>query len=179
MRFDLISINVKHFFLITAFLWCSFSIGQSILLPSDNIRIAFDKQYPGKKPIWVLVYGKNDDDIRFVANFKTVSNIKAEAVYDVSANFLSYKEPFSSAKLPKNALLYLDTNYSNVPNSKSNTKTKSRAKPKTIVVPLREAYCVVDAKNNTTYEVMVKKDKKNYNLIFDSEGTPTKIIKMK
>lgn len=170
---------MKHFFLITAFLWYSFSIGQSILLPSDNIRIAFEKQYPGKKPIWFLKYGNTDDNVLFIANFKTASNNKAEAIYDSLGNFLSYKEPFSSVKLPKAGQLYLDANYPNIPSSKPKSKSKSKTKSKTVTVPSRETYRTVDAKNKTTYEVIVKKDKIDYNLIFDSEGNPIKIIRIR
>lgn len=141
--------------------------------------MAFEKHYPGKKPIWFLKYGNSEDDVLFVANFITISNTKAEAVYDGLGNFLSYKEQFSSAKLPKVGQLYLDVNYPNLPSSKPKTKSKSKSKSKTVTIPLREAYCIVDAKNKTTYEVMVKKDKINYNLIFDSDGNPIKIIRIR
>lgn len=164
---------MKNLFLFTAFLCCSFLMGQSILLPSEDIRKAFEKQYPKKKPIWSIEYGKNEDDINFAAKFTAMANTWAYAVYDSNGNFKSYKEQISSAKLPKNALVYLDINYP----VKSNPKSKSKSKDKA-TVPVREAYSAVDAENTTTYEVKALKDGKNYNLIFDTEGNLIKTIQI-
>lgn len=165
---------MKKLLLFTAFLCFNFLIGQqSILLPSENIIKEFEKQYPQKKPIWSMEYGKNDNDIYFAAKFTIAAKTQAYAVYDSDGNFKTYKEQISSAKLPKNGLVYLDTNYPVKSISKSKSKSKAKA-----TVPVREAYYAVDAKNKTTYEVKVVKNKKNYNLIFDEEGNLIKIIQI-
>ncbi|KRB59842.1 hypothetical protein [Flavobacterium sp. Root186] len=165
---------MKKLLLFTTFLCCNFLIGQSILLPSENIVKAFEKQYPQKKPIWSMEYGKDENDINFAAKFTTAAKTQAYAVYDSDGNFKTYKEQISNAKLPKNIQLYLDTNYPVKTNSKSKVKTKS----KTVPAAVREAYSVVDAKNKATYEVRVKKDGKDYNLIFDPEGNLIKRIQI-
>lgn len=164
---------MKKLLLFTAFLCFNFLIGQqSILLPSENIVKAFEKQYPQKRPIWSMEYGKNENDINFAAKFTTTANTQAYAVYDSNGNFKSYKEQISSVKLPKNVQLYLDTNYPVKSSLKSKTKSKAKA------APVREAYSVVDAKNKTTYEVKAVKDGKNYNLIFDTDGNLIKTIQI-
>lgn len=163
---------MKNRFLFLVILCCNFLVAQSILLPSENIVKAFDNQYPQKKPIWSMEYGKSNDDIRFVAKFKATGNTQAYAVYDSNGSFKSYKEQIASSQLPKNAMTYLDTNYPIKPNPKSKSKSK------TVSVPVREAYSVVDAKNKTTYEVKVKKEGKNYSLIFDIEGNLIKTIEI-
>ena len=163
---------MKKLLLFTTFLCCNFLIGQhSILLPSENIVKAFEKQYPQKKPIWSMEYG-NEDHISFAAKFTTAAKTHAYAVYDSDGNFKTYKEQISSTKLPKNIQHYLDTNYAVKTNSKSKFKTKS------VPATVREAYSVVDAKHKATYEVRVKKDGKNYNLIFDTEGNLIKRIQI-
>ncbi|SEP08649.1 hypothetical protein SAMN05444671_4434 [Flavobacterium sp. CF108] len=169
---------MKKILLFTAFLCFNFLIGQqSILLPSENIVKAFEKQYPQKKPIWSMEYGKNESDIYFAAKFKTAANTQAYAVYDSDGNFKTYKEQISSAKLPKAIQTYLDANYSvkSTSTSKSKSKSKSKAKPTAAV---REAYSALDAKNKATYEVKAAKDGKNYNLIFDEEGNLIKTIQI-
>lgn len=169
---------MKKLLLCTAFLCFNFLIGQqSILLPTENIVKAFEKQYPQKKPIWSMEYGKNENDIYFAAKFTTEVKTQAYAVYDSDGNFKKYKEQISSTKLPKNAQDYLDTNYPVKSTSSSKSKSKSKSKTKA-TVPVREAYSAVDAKNKTTYEVKAVKDGKNYNLIFDEEGNLIKTIQI-
>ncbi|MBF4516694.1 hypothetical protein IRZ71_10075 [Flavobacterium sp. ANB] len=169
---------MKNFFLFIAFLYCHFLIAQSILQPTENIRLAFEKQYPQKKPYWTMEYGKNENDIRFAAKFTTTAKTQAYAVYDSDANLKLYKEQISTDKLPKDAQLYLDANYPVKSNSKPSSKSKTKTKTKAVVVTARESYSVVDAKNKTTYEVRTKKDGKNYNLIFDTEGNLIKTIEI-
>ncbi|CAC9973171.1 hypothetical protein [Flavobacterium panici] len=167
---------MKNFYLFTAFLCFNFLIGQqSILLPSEKTVKAFEKQYPQKKPIWSMEYGKTENDIYFAAKFTVAVKTQAYAVYDSDGNFKKYKEQISSAKIPQNAQVYLDSNYPIKSNSKS--KSKSKTKAKAVVLP-REAYSVLDAKNKTTYEVKAVKEGKNYNLIFDEEGNLIKTIQI-
>ena len=126
---------MKFFYLFTAFLCFNFLIGQqSILLPSEKTVKAFEKQYPQKKPIWSMEYGKNENDINFAAKFTIAAKTQAYAVYDSDGNFKKYKEQISSAKLPKNGQTYLDTNYP----VKSSSKSKSKSKNK-MAVAVREA----------------------------------------
>lgn len=176
--FNFINITMKKLLLFKTLLCFNFLIGQqSILLPSENIVKAFEKQYPQKKPIWSMEYGKNENDIYFAAKFTTTGKTQAYAVYDSDANFKAYKEQISSAKLPQAVLAYLDANYpaKSSSKSKSKSKTKTKAAP---AAPVREAYSVVDAKNKTTYEVKAVKDGKNYNLIFDTDGNLIKTIQI-
>jgi hypothetical protein len=164
---------MKKLLLFTTFLCCNFLIGQqSTLLPSENIVKAFEKQYPQKKPIWSMEFGKDENDINFEAKFTTAAKTQAYVTYDSDGNFKTYKEQISSAKLPKNIQLYLDTNYP------VKTSPKSKVKTKAVPVTVREAYSVIDAKNKATYEVRVKKDGENYNLIFDTEGNLIKRIQI-
>lgn len=175
--FNFYKYTMRKFYLFVAFLCCKVLFGQAILLPSENIRSAFEKQYPQKKPIWTMEYGKNVDDIYFAAKFAVAAKTQAYAVYDSDGNFKTYKEQISSSKLPKEAQVYLDANYP----VKSNAKPKSKSKAKTKAAPVataREAYSVVDAKNKATYEVRTVKDGKNYNLIFDTEGNLIKTIQI-
>ncbi|WP_343694579.1 hypothetical protein [Flavobacterium sp.] len=151
-------------------------MSQSILLPSENIIKAFEKQYPKKNPNWSMQYGAKEDDITFIAKFKATGNTQAYAVYESNGNFKAYKEQIPGSKLPKEIQAYLDANYPIKSNTKS--KTKSKVKVKTPAVPAREAYSVVDAKNKMTYEVKTKKDGKNYSLLFDTEGNLIKTIQI-
>ncbi|WP_291148665.1 hypothetical protein [Flavobacterium sp. UBA7680] len=164
---------MKNFYLFACLVCCNFMIGQAILLPSETIRTAFEQQFPRKKQIWTMEYGKNENDIRFVAKFIAAAKTQAYAVYESDGTFKSYKEQIPSAKLPQNAQVYLDANYPIKANAKP--KSKSKAVPAATV---REAYSVVDAKNRTTYEVRAVKDGKNYNLIFDQEGNLIKTIQI-
>ncbi|SHH72240.1 hypothetical protein SAMN05443663_11091 [Flavobacterium defluvii] len=163
------------------YLCCSFLSAQtSMLQPSETIKAAFTKQYPKKNPYWTMEMGKNDSDIRFVAKFITNAKTQAYAVYDSDGNLKAYKESISSAKLPKNIQVYLNANYLEQPKPVSNTKSKSKAKikAKVVNVPIKEAYSVVDDKNNKTYEVKAKKEGKNFNLVFDAEGNLIRTIQL-
>lgn len=132
-----------------AFLWCSILLGQSILLPSENIEMAFKKQYPAKKPIWNIEYGTADDDIRFIAKFTEKNNTNAFAVYNSDATLTAYKVQILIEKLPQPARIYLTKNY---------------------LKGIKQILSVVADKNVTTYETEVVKDKKKYTIVFDKNG---------
>ncbi|WP_431242091.1 hypothetical protein ACQ9BO_19440 [Flavobacterium sp. P21] len=100
----------------------------------------------------------------------------AFAIYDSQGNFKYYKEQITSAKLPKSVHFYLDANYRT--NVAYKEKSKFKSKTKSFPVTLREIYSVLDAENEITYEVKVKKEGKNYNLIFDKDGNLTRRIVM-
>ncbi|MEN2398816.1 hypothetical protein GKZ90_0003475 [Flavobacterium sp. MC2016-06] len=141
---------MKNLFVITSLLWCSFLLAQqSILQPPENIKLAFEKQYPKKKPIWSLELGNNDNDIKFIASFIQSPNVKAVAVYDNKGAFKAYKAQILMTKLPKNTIKYLAKEY-----------------PKSV----KQTLSVVDDKNVETYEVVAIKDKKYYKIIFDKSG---------
>lgn len=170
---------MKNILLIIAFLYSSLIIGQNgILVPPDNILKAFEKQYPQKKATWSMEYGQKEDDINFEAKFNVAKKTTGYALYDQRGVFKSYKELMSSTKLPKNAQVYLDTNYPVKSNSKAKTKSKSKAKSKAVAAPVREVFNVVDAQGKTRYEVKTKKDNKTYNVIFDAEGNFVKTIQI-
>lgn len=172
--------KMKSFFLTLSILCCSVLMGQSMLQPSKNIRVAFEKQYPNKKPYWTMEFGNSETDIKFSAKFMTSAKTQAYAIYDDKGNFKAYKEQISSAKLPKNIQLYLNANYLEKakPLSKSKLKSKGKSKAKVINVSIKEAYSVINDKNNKTYEVKAKKEGKNYNLVFDTEGNLLKTIQL-
>ncbi|KAF2511432.1 hypothetical protein EYY60_08345 [Flavobacterium zhairuonense] len=167
---------MKNIYLSLCVFYSTLSIGQSILLPSENIRNAFEKQYPKKKPVWTIVFSKSETDVNFAAKFMSKPKTLAFTIYDSQGNFKDYKEQITSAKLPKSAHLYLDTNYRT--NIASKEKSKSKSKTKSVPLTLGEMYSVLDAENEITYEVKVKKEGKNYNLIFDKDGNLTKTIVM-
>lgn len=145
---------MKNILLLMAFLYTSLFMGQNaLLLPSENIIAAFEKQYPNKKPVWTLEYGKNDE-IKFVAEFKGTDKTKEYAIYNSDGTFKAYKKSIPISKLPLNAQNYIKKNYP------SKGKVKSTG----------EILAMIDDKNNETYIVEVKKDKKLYNIVFDKEG---------
>ncbi|WP_431242092.1 hypothetical protein ACQ9BO_19445 [Flavobacterium sp. P21] len=58
---------MKNIYLFLFLFNVTLSVGQSILLPSENIRNAFEKQYSKKKPVWTVVFGKNETDVNFAS----------------------------------------------------------------------------------------------------------------
>lgn len=151
---------MKNIFLFTAFLFSTFLIGQNsgVLVPPESVRMAFEKQYPKKTVIiWSMEYGETDDDIKFEAKFNETPQTKGYALYDGKGNFKSYKVQIILAKLPKNGQVYLKKNYP------INAKTKLN--------PVKQIFLVQNDKNETRYEAGVIKDKKNYNVVFDKDGT--------
>ncbi|MBS7256586.1 hypothetical protein [Flavobacterium branchiicola] len=164
---------MKNVLLFGAFLYCSLTMCQNgVLVPPDNVIMAFEKQYPNNKQrTWTIEYG-TDDETRFEAKFKTAAKTTGYALYDQYGVFKSYKEQVTNTKLPKNAQLYLDSNFS--------VKTKSKRKSKIIAKPIaRETFSVIDAKNKLLYEVGVKKEGKNYHLFFDEQGNYIRTVQIK
>ncbi|OIV39874.1 hypothetical protein [Flavobacterium johnsoniae] len=61
---------MKNIFLAGAFLWCGLLLAQnSLVVPPQNIRTAFENQYPKKKAVWDIEYSGKSDDIIFEAQF--------------------------------------------------------------------------------------------------------------
>ncbi len=151
---------------------------KGILVPPDGVKAAFEKQYPKKNPVWSIEYGNSDMDTRFEAQFKTTGKAIGYALYDQNGTFKSYRELIPYAKLTKEAQVYLDANYPIKAAGKSgpkSKKSKSKAKPAS---PARIVYSIVNAQNITKYAVAIKKDKKNYNAMFDQDGKFLKLIEI-
>ncbi len=149
--------TMKNVFLTFTFLCSSFLIAQEgtnmkkIITPPEQVRLAFEKEYQGKVPVWSEEYvGDDADEIRFEARYNVNSTTKAVAVYDNLGNMKAYELQIAFRDLPIKAQTYLKKNY------------KAKA--------IREIAMVVDDKNKTTYEVGVTKDTKFYDIVFDKEG---------
>ncbi|MFD2941575.1 hypothetical protein [Flavobacterium notoginsengisoli] len=148
---------MKNVFLIFTFLCSSFVIAQEginmkkVITPPEQVRLAFEKEYPGKVPVWSEEYvGDDNDEIRYEARYNVNTTTKALAIYDNLGNMKAYELQIPLSKLPPKAQAYLKKNYS----------------PKAI----REIAMVVDYKNMTTYEVGITKDAKFYDIQFDKDG---------
>jgi hypothetical protein len=142
---------MKNIFLAGAFLWCGLLLAQnSLVVPPQNIRTAFENQYPKKKAVWDIEYSGKSDDIIFEAQFNETAKTIAFARYDKDGLFKAYKVQILLNKLPQKAQTYLKKNYS----------TKS----------YRQFFSVVNDLNVNTYEANVIKDAKFYSLNFDKNG---------
>ncbi|WP_281310006.1 PepSY-like domain-containing protein [Flavobacterium flavigenum] len=121
------------------------------VIPPELVKAAFEKEYPGKIPVWSEEYvGDDNDEIRYEAKYNVNNTTKALAIYDNSGNMKAYELQIPLSKLPPKAQTYLKKNYP--------AKT------------IKEITVVVDDKNKTTYEVGIEKDSKFYDLIFDKNG---------
>ncbi|KFF03365.1 hypothetical protein [Flavobacterium reichenbachii] len=143
---------MKNYFLLITFLFCSSIIAQnSLLLPPENVQMAFKNKYPSKIPIWSIEYSNNQkEEVEFEAQFAETSGIKACAVYDQSGAFKAYKVPIQLNKLPKKVQIYLKKNYT--------------------LKFIKEILNVLDDKNASSYSVSLRKNAKLYRLIFDANG---------
>ncbi|WP_264538044.1 PepSY-like domain-containing protein [Flavobacterium sp. N1736] len=121
------------------------------ITPPEKVRFTFEKEYPNKKPIWAIDYvGDDNDEIRYEAKFKTDTNAEALAVYDNLGILKAYELQIPLSQLPQKAQAYLKKNY------------PAKA--------VREIAAVVDYKNKTTYEVIIEKESKFYDVVFDKNG---------
>lgn len=143
---------MKSLFVSIAFFYSIFLIGQtSVVTPPEIVRMAFEKQYPNKKPVWSLEYvGDDNDEIRYEAKYNATTTTKALAVYDNLGVLKAYELQIPLSQLPVKAQNYLKKNYT--------------------AKAIREIAVVVDDKNKTTYEVGVTKDNKFYDIQFDKDG---------
>jgi len=121
------------------------------ITPPEKVLFTFQKEYPNKVPVWAMEYvGDDNDEVRYEAKFKTDTNAEALAVYDNLGVLKAYELQIPLSQLPSKAQAYLKKNYP----------------PKAI----KEIAVVVDYKNKTTYEVMVEKDSRFYDVVFDKNG---------
>lgn len=124
---------------------------KKVVTPPEKVKYAFEKEYPGKVPVWALEYvGDDNDEIRYEARYNVNATTKALAIYDDLGNLKAYELQIPLNKLPQRAQTYLKKNY--LPNA------------------IREIAVVVDYKNKTTYEVGIEKDSKFYDVQFDQNG---------
>lgn len=143
---------MKSLFVSIAFFYSIFLIAQTdVVTPPEIVRMAFEKEYPNKKPVWSLEYvGDDNDEIRYEAKFNSTTTTKALAVYDNLGVLKAYEMQIPLSQLPVKAQNYLKKNY------------PAKA--------IKEIAVVVDDKNKTTYEVGVEKDSKFYDVVFDKNG---------
>ncbi|WP_428232254.1 PepSY domain-containing protein [Flavobacterium sp.] len=148
---------MKNLFFIIAFLYSTLIIGQneiepnSVVTPPEKVLYTFQKEYPGKVPVWAMKYvGDDDDEIRYEAKFKMNPTTEVLAVYDNLGALKAFESQIPLGKLPARAQAYLKKNY------------PAKA--------IKEIAVVVDDKNKTTYEVGIQKDSKFYDVVFDKNG---------
>lgn len=148
---------MKNVFLTLTFLYSSFIIAQEgtnmkkVVTPPELVKVAFEKEYPGKVPVWSEEYvGDDEDEIRFEAKYNVTNTTKAVAIYDNLGNMKAYELQIPFSQLPPKSQAYLKKNYT----------------PKAI----QEVAMVVDDKKKTTYEVGVTKDTRFYDVVFDKDG---------
>lgn len=148
---------MKNIFFVITFLCSSFLIGQNgvspdkIVTPPEKVLYTFQKEYPGKVPVWTMKYvGDDDDEIRYEAKYVTDKKTKALAVYDNLGVLKAYELQIPLSQLPQKAQAYLKKNY---PAS-----------------AIKEIAVVVDDKSKTTYEVGIQKDSRFYDVVFDKNG---------
>jgi len=148
---------MKNVFLTFTFLCSSSLIAQEgtnmkkVVTPPEVVRLAFEKEYPGKVPVWAEEYvGDDNDEIRYEAQYNVNNTTKALAVYDNLGAMKAYELQIPLSQLPPKAQAYLKKNY------------PAKA--------IREIAVVVDYKKITTYEVGIEKDAKFYDIQFDKDG---------
>ncbi|SFD21349.1 PepSY-like domain-containing protein [Flavobacterium phragmitis] len=148
---------MKNVFLIFTFLCSSFLIAQEgtnmkkVITPPEQVRLAFEKEYPGKVPVWAEEYvGDDNDEVRYEARYNVDSKTKALAIYDNLGNMKAYELQIPLSQLPAKAQAYLKKNY------------PAKA--------IREIAVVVDYNKITTYEVGITKEDKFYDIQFDKDG---------
>ncbi|OXA78551.1 hypothetical protein SAMN05444397_10940 [Flavobacterium aquidurense] len=121
------------------------------ITPPEKVLFTFQKEYPNKIPVWSMEYvGDDNDEVRYEAKFKTDKNQEALAVYDNLGILKAYELQIPLSQLPAKAQAYLKKNYA--------------------AKAIKEIAVVVDYKNKTTYEVMVEKDSRFYDVVFDKNG---------
>ena len=148
---------MKNVFLTFAFLCTSFLLAQEgttmkkVVTPPEKVKLAFEKEYPGKTAVWSEEYvGDDNDEIRYEAKYNVNNTTKALAVYDNLGNMKAYELQIPLSQLPPKAQAYLKKNYA--------------------AKAIREIAVVVDYKKITTYEVGIEKDAKFYDIQFDKDG---------
>jgi hypothetical protein len=148
---------MKNVFIAVLFLFSGFLLAQEgtnmkeKITPPEKVLFTFQKEYPNKVPVWAMEYvGDDNDEVRYEAKFKTDTNQEALAVYDNLGVLKAYELQILLSQLPAKAQTYLKKNYP--------------------LKAIKEVAVVVDYKNKTTFEVMVEKDSRFYDVVFDKNG---------
>jgi hypothetical protein len=148
---------MRKIFLTLIFLYSGILMAQTVVTPNNivtpplKILETFQKEYPGKTAVWTLTYvGDDDDEIRYEGKFNATKTSKALAVYDNLGTLKAYELEIPLSQLPQKAQAYLKKNY------------PAKA--------IHEIAVVVDDKSKTTYEVVIVKDSKFYDVVFDKNG---------
>lgn len=148
---------MKNVFLIAVFLCSSFLMAQEgtnmkkVVTPPEKVKFTFEKEYPGKVPVWSEEYvGDDNDEVRYEAKYNVDKKTKATAIYDNLGVLKAYELQIPLNKLPQAAQTYLKKNYA--------------------AKAVKEIALVVDYQNKTTYEVGAEKDNKFYDVVFDKDG---------
>lgn len=150
--------NLITFILI---LFCSMKmVGQEKqiekIVPSIEVKTAFERDFPKEIPTWTKDFGGEDlDQIRYKAKFKTNTS-EGLAVYDNMGILKAYEVFIQKKDIPSNAVRYLNSKYEKF--------------------TIGEASKVKTAKNKTTYEVGIVRDGKFYDTVFDHNGAFLEII---
>jgi hypothetical protein len=115
-----------------------------------EVEKAFQTQYPNTVASWSQAYrGLDNDELIYEAKFKI--NKKANlAVYDKSGNLKVLQESITIMELPKNAIDYLKRRY---PYGTTKDATK-----------------VTSENKRVSYRVVVTKEEKFYDIVFDYKG---------
>ena len=109
---------------------------------------SFQKEFPNKKANWEMENG--DYEVEFKLN-----GGEASAVYDKSGHRKELEIDIRHGELPLAAMDYLKKNYPSV--------------------KITEAAKITDDKNTLTYEAEIRKNNKNYDVLFDASGKFIKI----
>ena len=126
------------------------------IIPSIEVKIAFEKDFAKEIPEWTKDFGGEDfDQIRYKAKFKTNTS-EGLAVYDNIGNLKAYEVSIQKKDIPANSINYLNKKYENF--------------------TISDASKVRNDKNEITYEVGIVRDRKFYDIVFDNNGYFLKII---
>lgn len=141
----------KNLFITIAFVSSSILFAQTIKKTAipDIVKENFSKEFPTNKANWGI------EKSNFEAEFK-MNGINTSAVYDKNGHRLELEVDMKIKELQTSILDYLKKNY---PTYK-----------------ITEAAKITNDKNVITYEAEIKKDRKSFDVLFDSEGKFTKIV---
>lgn len=121
---------------------------KKVIVPTE-VKAAFAKEFPAKKANWEM------EDSNYEAEFRMNGN-DASALYDTKGHQKALEIAINKEELPANVMLYLKKNY---PSNK-----------------ITETAKITDDKKEITYEVEIKKERKLYDVLFNSKGAFLKIV---
>ena len=141
---------VLPFFFSFSFLLHAQEEGSKAVVPTLEVKKAFQKDFPKIKPSWRKEYGGEDkDELDFEADF-TLNNTNMTAVYSVIGIFRVLEVEIKTADIPAKISSYLVKNY-----PKNNIKKAAR---------------LMTNSNKITYEIGITINGKWVDAIFNKEG---------